>query len=89
MIMFWNRSLVYRGRNVAESARIRDLLSANNLDYIWKVHNRSAKWSGRYEGGTVRSQFGSVGDRDPYEYEIFVHKKNYELAKALIEGRMN
>lgn len=43
----------------------------------------------RYEGGTVRSQFGSVGDRDPYEYEIFVHKKNYELAKALIEGRIN
>lgn len=89
MIMFWNRSLVYRGRNVAESARIRDLLSANNLDYTWKVHNRSSKWSGRYGGGTVRSQFGSVGDRDPYEHEIFVHKKNYELAKALIEGRMN
>ncbi|MFR1831775.1 MAG: hypothetical protein ACLSX5_01280 [Lachnospiraceae bacterium] len=89
MIGLWNRSLVYRGKSMAESARIRDLLSANSLDYTWKVHNRSSKWSGRYGGGTVRAQFGSAGDPDPYEYEIFVHKKNYELAKALIEGRTN
>ena len=85
MILIWNRSSVYKGRNMGECVRIRDLLSANNLDYAWKVHNRSSKWSGRYGGSTVRAQFGSAGDLTPYEYEVFVHKKDYELAKHLIE----
>ncbi len=85
MIGFWNRSLVYRGTSMTESAGIRDLLAANSLNYTWKVHNRSTKWSGRDGGGTVRAQFGSTGDVTPYEYEVFVHKKDYELAKHLIE----
>lgn len=80
MILIWNRKSVYLGK----AANIRELLAAKGVDYTWKVYNRSNKWLGKDGCGTVRSHFGSIGDKDPYEYEIFVHKKDYEKARYLI-----
>ncbi|MBR5508463.1 MAG: hypothetical protein IKV59_00250 [Lachnospiraceae bacterium] len=84
MITFFNRKNVYVGFDLKQFADIRTALSNHQIDYLPKVKNRMGQCAGH---GTIRGRTGSMGissDRMD-EYEIFVHKKDYELAMKIIQ----
>lgn len=66
-----------------EQAEIRDKLSQNNVEYSVRVINRMSPSS--FASG-IRSRAGSFGQNMDlnYEYIIYVHKKDYEEAKYVI-----
>ena len=83
MITIFNSRTIYLGTDMKRFNEIRDRLDACKIKYRYKVKNRMSDWSGR---GTVRGQLGSAGNpaKLPYQYEIFVHKKDYEKRLAEI-----
>jgi hypothetical protein len=80
MIPFFNRRSVYIGFDLAQFSAVRAVLQANRIPYKIKVTNRSGAWAGR--GST-----GSLGQSPDLmnEYEVFVHKANYEKATVLLQ----
>ena len=64
-------------------SQIRSILDNNAIKYKYKVKNHLGQWNDR---GTTRGTMGSLGNSSEqmYQYEIFVHKKEYEKAKYLI-----
>lgn len=85
MITVFNRREVAITHSMNEQARIRELLSANGIDYKYRViditdHDITM---------SKRAKTGSLGYNLNYtkEYAIYVHKKDYQAAKALIERR--
>ena len=64
-------------------AQVRDILSQNGIDYTVKTTNpETAPILGDRRGYT--GSFGINPDYS-YEYKIYVHKKDYEKAAALIK----
>ena len=86
MITMLNRKSVYIGHDMKRFSEIRNLLAEEGIDYKYKVKNQMGERSG--EHGTVRSNMGMLGQDSSldYEYEIFVHKDDYEKAVRLVEN---
>lgn len=82
MITIFNRKEVYLTYSINKQAEIRKILSQNNIKYSVKTINRMS--SSPISRGTRR--MGAVGqDMDlNYEYTIYVHKKDYDKAKYII-----
>ena len=85
VITLFNRKTVYLGCDLKQFSAVRDTLAAHGVDYAIKTKNRMGQWTGR---GTLRGQTGSLGQPADamYEYEVFVHKDDYEKAMHLIQG---
>lgn len=81
MIAFFNSKSLYTGTDMKKFNEIRDYLDQNKIKYRYRVKNRMSQWSGR---GTVRGRIGSAGNAPElaYEYEILVHKRDYDRAVA-------
>ncbi len=83
MITIFNRKEVYLTYSMREQAKIRDILSRNNIKYHVKTINRMSP--SPFASGT-RARAGSFGQNTDlnYEYIIYVHRKDYEQAKYVI-----
>lgn len=83
MITIFNRKEITLTYSMSEQAKIRDKLSQGNIKYYVKTINRMSP--SPFAGGT-RSRTGSFGQNMDlnYEYIIYVHKKDYEEAKYVI-----
>lgn len=83
MITVFNRKELIATFSMEEQARVRNLLHDHGIGYFVKTVNRSS--SSPFAAGS-RSRSGSFGNRlsDMYEYFVYVHKADYECAKALI-----
>jgi len=81
-----NRKSVYIGHDMKQFSEIRNLLAEEGIDYKYKVKNQMGEWSG--EHGTIRSNMVMLGQDSSldYEYEVFVHKDDYEKARRLVEN---
>lgn len=82
MIAVWNRKELIITMDIAQQAAVRDILSQNGIEYKVKTINlQSATFA-----GAERSRLGGLGinQKYSYEYKIYVHKKDYEKAKYLI-----
>lgn len=75
MITILNRKELFITLDMKRQADIRNILSANNIEYTVKVKNLNRL-----------SKAGSFGIDLDYstEYKIFVHKKDYDKALHLI-----
>ena len=83
MFTFFNSESLWIGTDMNRLNQICDILDTNSIPYKLKVKNHLGQWNGR---GTTRGTMGSLGNSTDqmYQYEIFVHKKEYEKAKYLI-----
>lgn len=83
MITIFNRKNVYFGYDMNRSFLIRQILADNHIPYKFNTKNRMGQWAG---SGTLRGRMGSFGQSTDtmYEYEIFVHEKDYDQAVFLI-----
>lgn len=83
MFTFFNSESLWIGTDMNRLSQIRSILDNNSIKYKYKVKNHLGQWNGR---GTTRGTMGSLGNstEQMYQYEIFVHKKEYEKAKYLI-----
>ena len=84
-MFLFNRREVYNGSSIKESARIRDILSANGILYRIEVKSHSGEWTGR---GVVRSYTGSAGTNIEQDRQtiIYVKKADYDKAMNLIHS---
>lgn len=82
MITLFNRKELAITSDIKRQNEIRDILAANDIDYIVKVKNLL----GTEIVGTRRTNFGSFGINQDYsyEYKIYVLKDDYERAANLI-----
>ena len=78
MITIFNRKELLITTDMSRQGNVRDVLSANGIDYTVRVINP--------QSGSSRARYGSFGvnSDSSYEYKIYVHKKNYEYALKLI-----
>ena len=83
MITVLNRKLLLSTFSLEEQARARDLLSDHGIRYEYKVVNRLNATS---VGAGNRTRFGSEGMKGDlmYEYLIYVAKKDFDTAQAVI-----
>ena len=78
MITIFNREEVLITYDMGEQTRVRDLLAANDIDYIVRVKNIVL-----HNG--VRVPVNSfVHQQNMYEYKIYVRKKDYEKAMFVL-----
>ena len=84
MITIFNREELLLTYSMDERVRICDILRANNIDYTIKTVNTTASSF----GSSRRSTSGTLGlNMDyMYEYHVYVHKKDYDLAIHLIHN---
>ena len=83
MITVFNRKELIITLEMNRQAQVRDILSQNGIDYTVKTTNpETAPILGDRRGYT--GSFGINPDYS-YEYKIYVHKKDYEKAAALIK----
>ncbi len=83
MITIFNGAELIITYDMKQQAEIRNILSANNIEYIVKVKNmQSSNW-GR---SGMRTRTGTLGTNAnfSYEYKIYVKKKDLEQAQYLI-----
>lgn len=82
MITIFNRKELLVIFDMKHQGDVRDMLSANGIDYSINVTNRhnAALF------GSSRGRVGSFGMNQnfAYEYKIYVHKKDYDKALRLI-----
>ena len=78
MITIFNRKELLITTDMRRQGDVRDILSANGIDYTVRVINP--------QGARSRARYGSFGVNSDYsyEYKIYVHKKDYEYALKLI-----
>lgn len=83
MITVFNRKQVFASFSTEKQAEARNILDHNGINYYTKVVNRR---SASPFGGGTRSITGSFGEKASYTYEyiIYVHKKDFELANRSI-----
>ena len=78
MITIFNREEVLITYDMGEQTRARDLLAANDIDYIVRVKNITL-----HNG--VRVPVNSfVHQQNMYEYKIYVRRKDYEKAMYVL-----
>lgn len=83
MLTIFNRKELCITYDMAEQARVREILSQNDIAYDMKVKNRLSPSS---MAAGVRARTGSLGTdlEKNYEYKIYVHKDDYEQAEFLL-----
>lgn len=83
MFTFFNSESLWIGTDMKRFQQIRDILDGKSIPYKYKVKNHLGQWNGR---GTTRGSMGSFGNptEQMYQYEIMVHKKDFEQAKYLV-----
>ena len=86
MITIFNRKMVFTSFSMEEQANVRNMLDNNGISHYVKVVNRRS--SSPFARGT-RGITGSFGEKFEYTYEyiIYVHKKDYELANRCIHNQ--
>ena len=82
MITIFNRKELLVTMDINRQSNIRDVLSANRIDYKIKVTNLQSP--SLFE--SKRGRFGSFGINQnySYEYKIYVNRKDYDYAFNLI-----
>lgn len=82
MITIFNRMEVLNTYDISRQADARSVLAQNKIDYTVNVRTPHSAYFGR----TSRGYVGTLGmDMSHYyEYKIYVHKRDYEKARALI-----
>lgn len=82
MITIFNRKELTTTFSMEQQAKVRNILSQNNIKYIVKTVNRTTS----SVLGTTRSKTGTLGQniKLSYEYIIYVHKNDYDKAKSII-----
>lgn len=82
MITVFNRKRLFSSFSVKEQAALREALAAQKIPYIVNAVNIS----GGFGRADVRASTGGAGlNMDcVYEYIIYVRKKDYERANALL-----
>ena len=85
MICLFNRKELLTTFSMEQQARVRDVLSANQIDYTIKTVNRTSPSAIPTTMGS-RSRQGTFGINTDaaYEYVFYVKKKDYEKALHLI-----
>lgn len=83
MITLFTRKELLITSNTKQQGDVRDILSANGIEYVVKVTNRQ----NAALLGSSRARTGSFGINQDlaYEYKLFVHKKDYDKALQLIK----
>ncbi len=83
MITIFNRAELVITYDMKQQADVRNILSANNIKYI--IRTKSPQTSNWGRAG-MRSKTGTLGINQDcsYEYKIYVKKKDWEMAKHLI-----
>ncbi len=86
MITVFNRRELTITMSMEVQSRVRDILSANGIDYIVRTKNLQASPA----HGHSRGQFGTLGiDPDySYEYKIYVHRNDYDRAQMLVQNHL-
>lgn len=82
MITIFNRKELFITMDMNRQSNVRDILSANGVEYTVKVTNLQS-------ASVIDSSRGKVGNfginqNYSYEYKIYVHKKDYDNALRLI-----
>ena len=82
MITIFTRKELLVTFDMKRQSDVRDILSANGVKYAVKVTNRQ----NASVFGSSRTRTGSFGMNTDlsYEYQIYVHKKDYDNAMRLI-----
>lgn len=83
MITVFNRRQVLASFSMEKHAEAKNILDQNRINYYERVINRRSASS---FGNGTRSMTGSFGENASYMYEyiIYVHKKDFELANRYI-----
>ena len=83
MIAVWNRKELISTFSMKQQSDVRDILAANNIDYVYKVTDRNSPAA----IGDMRARTGTLGQNLDIakEYSIYVHKADFEKAKELLE----
>lgn len=82
MITFFNQKELLITFDVKRQGEVRDILSANGIDYKVKVTNRLS--TSAFGGSRARVGSFRMNQNSTYEYKIYVHKKDYDNALRLI-----
>lgn len=83
MITIFNRKELFVTFSMQKQSKIRDILSANNIDYKIKVLNNLSP--SNISSG-IRSNSNTLGINTDltYEYIFYVHKTDYDEAMYLL-----
>ena len=87
MLTIWTRREFTVTYDMKQQSEIRDLLSQHGIDYSVRVINR--KSPSPFAAGS-RARTGTFGEnlQMAYEYIIYVRKSDYDMAVAVIHGRI-
>lgn len=79
MITLFNSETAYIGTDIKKFNEMRDYLELHKIKYKYKTTSRMGSWTGH---GVTRS-LGTAGNSmdSLCEYEILVHKKDYEKVR--------
>lgn len=81
MLTIFNRKELTITYSMEQQAKIRDLLAVHKIDYRIKVVSRDGSSGSRTRAGTLGQSMATI-----YEYIIFVRRKDYGIAQAIIAG---
>ena len=84
MITIFNRCMVLRTIEMDKYLNARDELAENNIDYKMTVRNRR-----NYNIEAMRKGTVYTGRRFACEYSLYVHRKDYDRAVAVINRKEN
>ncbi|NLJ78662.1 MAG: hypothetical protein GX329_04805 [Tissierellia bacterium] len=78
MIMLWNRKEVFVGNSLQKFNETRNILVSNRIKYSYRVVDTT--------GSESRGRTGHFGMNMDYlkTYYIYVHRKDYDKASALL-----
>lgn len=84
MITIFNRAELVITYDMKRQADVRNILSANNIEYIIRTKSPQTSNFGRTN---MRAKTGTLGINQDcsYEYKIYVKKTDFEKSKYLIE----
>lgn len=83
MITIFNRKELTMVNTIEQQAKTCDLLASHHIRYYIKADNRFSNSSGRDR----TSSYGLNMDT-AYEYTFYVHKNDYEIARAILSGKI-
>ncbi len=74
-MMFWNRREVYMGFSMEQMGLVRQTLADNDIEYTYRVVNN----------GMSRT-FSAQNPNFICQYYVYVHKKDFEKAQAVLNS---
>jgi len=84
MIMIWNQKEVFTGYSLQKFNEVRHILAANKIEYKHRLVNNN----NTYLFSSRRARTGTFGENMEYSttYYIYVHKKDYDNACAVLRN---